>query len=51
MPLPKRLVFGLIASAVNIFAQAPSFTTTEYPLVGNNYISADLNGDGRVDTI
>jgi hypothetical protein len=33
----------------NAFAQAANFTRTDYPLLGNNHIAADLNGDGVLD--
>jgi hypothetical protein len=29
--------------------QPATFTTLTYPLLGNNHIAADLNGDGKVD--
>lgn len=30
-------------------AQTATFTTHSYPLLGNNHIAADLNGDGKLD--
>jgi FG-GAP-like repeat len=32
-----------------VSAQVATFTTQQYPLLGNMHIAADLNGDGRVD--
>jgi FG-GAP-like repeat len=32
-----------------VSAQVATFTTQQYPLIGNTHIAADLNGDGRVD--
>jgi hypothetical protein len=30
-----------------VSAQVATFTTQQYPLLGNSHIAADLNGDGR----
>lgn len=32
-----------------VSAQNATFTTQQYPLLGNTHIAADLNGDGKVD--
>ena len=40
------LLAGGTAQAVG---QAATFTTQTYPLLGNNHIAADLNGDGKLD--
>jgi hypothetical protein len=32
-----------------VSAQVTTFTTQQYPLLGNTHIAADLNGDGKVD--
>jgi len=32
-----------------VSAQVATFTTQQYPLLGNTHIAADLNGDGRPD--
>ena len=32
-----------------ISAQSATFTTQQYPLLGNTHIATDLNGDGKVD--
>jgi hypothetical protein len=32
-----------------VSAQVATFTTQQYPLLGNTHIAADLNGDGKVD--
>ncbi len=37
----------LIASAA--FAQTASFAGRDYPIVGNNHVAADFNGDGKND--
>src|SRR5215204_5049967 len=34
---------------ISASAQSASFTRTDYPLLGNNHIAADLNGDGILD--
>jgi hypothetical protein len=36
-------------SLSEVSAQVATFTTQQYPLLGNTHIAADLNGDGRVD--
>lgn len=35
--------------AIQIIVSAQNFSRTDYPLLGNNHIVADLNGDGRSD--
>ena len=32
-----------------VSAQVATFTTQQYPLLGNTHIAADLNADGRPD--
>ena len=32
-----------------VSAQVATFTTQQYPLLGNTHIAADLNGDGKLD--
>ena len=32
-----------------VSAQNATFTTQQYPLLGNNHVAADFNGDGRLD--
>ena len=32
-----------------VSAQVATFTTQQYPLLGNTHIAADLNGDGKPD--
>lgn len=34
---------------INASAQSATFSRTDYPLLGNNHIAADLNGDGIPD--
>jgi FG-GAP-like repeat len=46
--LVASLVAGDRATAIAA-TQAPTFVRTDYPLLGNNHIAADLNGDGRLD--
>jgi hypothetical protein len=46
--------FALISLAIflsqtNASAQSATFTRTDYPILGNNHIVADLNGDGIPD--
>ena len=38
---------GLLVFQINVAAQ--SFSRTDYPLLGNNHIVADFNGDGVPD--
>jgi hypothetical protein len=40
---------AILLYQVTAFAQTASFTRTDYPLLGNNHIAADLNGDGIPD--
>ena len=48
--VPVVLVsFVLILSQISTSAQTATFTRTDYPLLGNNHIVADLNGDGIPD--
>ncbi|HKP71770.1 MAG TPA: VCBS repeat-containing protein [Pyrinomonadaceae bacterium] len=35
--------------AVNAWAQSATFSGRDYPILGNNHITADLNGDGITD--
>src|SRR5215211_753601 len=44
-------VLGMLifASAANAATQSATFTTSTYPFLGNNHITADLNGDGKLD--
>jgi hypothetical protein len=39
----SAMMFGEVS------AQVATFTTQQYPLLGNPHFAADLNGDGRVD--
>lgn len=43
------LAIGLLVFQNNVAAQSASFSRTDYPLLGNNHIVADLNGDGIPD--
>ena len=48
--VPVVLVsFALILSQISASAQSATFTRTDYPILGNNHIVADLNGDGIPD--
>src|SRR5215510_9452996 len=44
-------VFGVACAMMvsEVSAQVATFTTQQYPLLGNTHIAADLNGDGRLD--
>ncbi|MDH4566326.1 hypothetical protein E8E95_06510 [Pseudomonas sp. BN414] len=44
--LGASLVGGTLAAAST---QAPSFTRTDYPFIGNNHVVGDFNGDGKLD--
>ncbi|MCY1283239.1 Repeat domain in Vibrio, Colwellia, Bradyrhizobium and Shewanella [compost metagenome] len=44
--LGASLVGGTLATAST---QAPSFTRTDYPFIGNNHVVGDFNGDGKLD--
>jgi hypothetical protein len=50
-PAVALFVFGLSCAMTfsEVSAQVATFTTQQYPLLGNTYIAADLNGDGRPD--
>ncbi|UUZ64432.1 FG-GAP-like repeat-containing protein [Polaromonas sp. P1-6] len=44
------LVASLVGGAlVTAATQAPTFVRTDYPLIGNNHVAGDFNGDGRLD--
>lgn len=52
----SQLAVALFVSAAacaitlgEVSAQVATFTTQQYPLLGNTHIGADLNGDGKVD--
>jgi FG-GAP-like repeat len=52
----RHLIISLVLFSVAIFfyqpsasAQSASFTRSDYPILGNNHIVADLNGDGIPD--
>ncbi|HEY5884526.1 MAG TPA: VCBS repeat-containing protein, partial [Pyrinomonadaceae bacterium] len=40
---------SLVLSQISTSAQSASFARTDYPILGNNHIVADLNGDGIPD--
>jgi hypothetical protein len=50
---PAGVLFILSAACAMTFsevsAQVATFTTQQYPLLGNTHIAADLNGDGTLD--
>jgi FG-GAP-like repeat len=50
-PAVALFVFGLSCAMTfsEVSAQVATFTTQQYPLLGNTHIAADLNGDGRPD--
>src|SRR5206468_5431653 len=48
--LAIALLFAACAMTFgDVSAQNATFTTQQYPLLGNNHMAADLNGDGRLD--
>ena len=52
--LQPAVLFTLTSLAIflfqiNAWAQSATFTRTDYPILGNNHIVADLNGDGIPD--
>lgn len=48
--VPVVLVsFALLLSQISASAQSATFTRIDYPILGNNHIVADLNGDGIPD--
>jgi hypothetical protein len=50
-PAIGLFVFAVVCAMTfgEVSAQVATFTTQQYPLIGNTHIAADLNGDGRVD--
>ena len=40
---------AIFLSQMTVSAQSATFTRTDYPILGNNHIVADLNGDGIPD--
>jgi hypothetical protein len=50
-PAIGLFVFAVVCAMTfgEVSAQVATFTTRQYPLLGNTHIGADLNGDGRVD--
>src|ERR1043166_4873404 len=50
-PAIALFVFGAACAMTlgEVSAQVATFTTQQYPLLGNTHIAADLNGDGRPD--
>ena len=43
------ITVGLLVLQTTAAAQSASFTRTDFPLLGNNQVVADLNGDGVPD--
>jgi hypothetical protein len=50
-PAIGLFVFAVVCAMMfkEVSAQVATFTTQQYPLLGNTHIAADLNGDGRPD--
>ena len=50
-PAIALFVFGVACAMTvsEVSAQVATFTTQQYPLLGNTHIAADFNGDGRPD--
>jgi FG-GAP-like repeat len=42
-------LLAIFVFQINASAQSATFTRTDYPILGNNHIVADLNGDGIPD--
>lgn len=49
--LKRNVLISLVILGfhINVSAQSATFTRTDYPILGNNHIVADLNGDGIPD--
>lgn len=43
------IAIGILVFQINAAAQNANFSRTDYPLLGNNHIVADFNGDGVPD--
>src|SRR5687768_13225053 len=41
--------FAIFLAQAHTLAQTTTFTRTDYPILGNSHITADLNGDGILD--
>ena len=50
-PTITLFVFAVVCAmmAKEVSAQVATFTTQQYPLLGNTHIAADLNADGKPD--
>src|SRR5262245_38740543 len=50
-PAIALLIFGVACAVAfgEVSAQVATFTTQQYPLLGNMHIAADFNGDGKPD--
>src|SRR5436190_13360945 len=50
-PAITLFVFGVSCAITvsEVSAQVATFTTQQYPLLGNTHIAADLNADGKPD--
>jgi hypothetical protein len=50
-PAIALFVFGVACAMTfsEVSAQVATFSTQQYPLLGNTHIAADLNGDTRPD--
>jgi hypothetical protein len=55
MPFSRPIVsvvlfsIAILLYQVTVSAQSATFSRTDYPILGNNHIAADLNGDGILD--
>jgi hypothetical protein len=43
------LVNAIAATLASAATTAATFSRTDYPILGNNHVAADFNGDGRLD--
>lgn len=46
---PLLCASAILILCLSAMAQSPTFTLRSYPLLGNNHIAADFNGDGKLD--
>ena len=46
---PALISLAILLLQINASAQSATFSRTDYPILGNNHIVADLNGDGIPD--
>jgi hypothetical protein len=49
--ISRALLYSVlvVATGLSAAAQTATFTTQNYPLLGNTHVAADFNGDGKLD--